>query len=174
MTPPALTMTPVVGSDALAAAFARHHAGAVRLAYLLCGDAADAEDAVADVWVKVHARLASGPIDDVGAYVRRAVVNQVNSRFRRLRLVRRETVRRRGDDRGTRAHDDQVADGLTLMDALQRLPERTRAVVVLRYYADLSVAETARLLEVSEGTVKSTTSRGLDALQRLLDEGTTR
>lgn len=155
------------------AAYDAHHAGAIRLAYLLTGDRHAAEDAVADVWVKVHRRLGSSGIDegidDVGAYVRRAVVNQVNSRFRRLALVRREAARRSGDDRGQRAFDEQVADADLVLGALSRLPARTRAAVVLRYYEDRSVAETAAVLGVSEGTVKSSTARGLAALRTYLE-----
>ncbi|MPZ89170.1 MAG: hypothetical protein GEU81_14105, partial [Nitriliruptorales bacterium] len=85
--------------------YAAHHAEALRLAYLLCGDAHRAEDAVADAFVKVWRRWERGGIDSPRAYVRRAVVNEVNSRFRRLRLERREAQRRTGDDRGTQRHD---------------------------------------------------------------------
>lgn len=153
----------------LADAYRAHHAGAVRLAYLLSGDRAAAEDVVGTVWLKVHRRLQRGDVDDVGAYVRRAVVNEVNSGFRRLALVRRERVRRRGDDRGVRAHDDQIADSAQLVQALARLPERTRTAVVLRYYADLSVADTAAAMGTSEGTVKSSVSRGLAQLRIYLE-----
>jgi RNA polymerase sigma-70 factor (sigma-E family) len=160
---------PSVAVTSLEAAFDAHHTGAVRLAYLLTGDRHAAEDAVADVWVKVHRRLQRGPVDDVGAYLRRAVVNQVNSRFRRLGLVRREAARRSGDDRGQRGFDEQVADRDQVVAALAKLPPRTRAVVVLRYYQDLSVADTASALGISEGAVKSSTNRGLAALRQYLE-----
>lgn len=155
----------------LEAAFAAHHAQAVRLAWLLCGDRDQAEDVVATVWLKVHRRLQSGArLDDVGAYVRRAVVNETNSWLRRVVVRRREAQVRRGDTRGQRGHDDQVADADAVMRALDRLPHRTRAAVVLRYYTDLSVADTAAALGVSEGTVKSSVSRGLAALRTILEQ----
>jgi RNA polymerase sigma-70 factor (sigma-E family) len=165
----ALDRPPSAAVTTLEAAYAAHHARAVRLAYLLTGDRHAAEDAVADVWVKVHQRLERGPVDDVGAYVRRAVVNQVNSRFRRLGLVRREAAKRSGDDRGQQAFDQGVADRDQVLAALAKLPPRTRAVVALRFYEDLSVADTAAALGISEGAVKSTTNRGLAALRQYLE-----
>ncbi|HUG83818.1 MAG TPA: sigma-70 family RNA polymerase sigma factor [Euzebya sp.] len=161
----------VVTTDELSTAYRAHHQRAVRLAYLLCSDREMAEDAVANVWLKVHRRMGRGPIDDVGAYVRRAVVNEVNSGFRRLGLMRREMSRRRGDDRGQRGHEEQVADSAAMVQALARLPERTRTAVVLRYYLDLSVADTAATMGISEGTVKSSVSRGLEQLRAYLEEG---
>ena len=161
---------PPVTATSLEQAFAAHHAGAVRLAYLLCGDHEQAEDAVATVWLKVHRRLERGPVDDIGAYVRRAVVNEVNSWFRKLGVRRREAARRKGDHRGTYGHDERIADADAVIHALDQLPSRTRAAVVLRYYADLSVADTAAALGVSEGTVKSSVSRGLTTLRGIMEE----
>lgn len=160
---------PIMSTDSLSLAFAAHHTRAVRLAYLLCGDRPTAEDVVGTVWLKVHHRLQRGPIDDIGAYVRRAVVNEVSSSFRKLGLRRREAARRSGDGRGERGHDEQVADSAALVQALGRLPARTRAAVVLRYYGDLSVADTATTLGISEGTVKSSVSRGLAQLRTYLE-----
>ena len=157
-------------TTSLEQAFAAHHAGAVRLAYLLCGDREQAEDVVAGVWLKMHRRLERGPVDDVGAYVRRAVVNEVNSWFRKLGVRRREAAVRKGDGRGTYGHDDRIADADAVMRALDRLPARTRAAVVLRYYEDLSVADTAAALGVSEGTVKSSVSRGLTTMRTIMEE----
>jgi DNA-directed RNA polymerase specialized sigma24 family protein len=71
-----------------AGVFAAHHAEALRLAYLLCGDQQRAEDAVADAFVKVWRRWERGDIASPRAYIKRAVANEVNSRFRRLRLER--------------------------------------------------------------------------------------
>ncbi|MGI9015938.1 MAG: SigE family RNA polymerase sigma factor [Euzebya sp.] len=156
-------------ATSLEQAYAAHHAGAVRLAYLLCGDRDSAEDIAADVWVKVHRRLQTSPVDNIGAYVRRAVINHVNSGFRRRGLARREAARLRGDERGQPSIDQQVADREAVVGALAQLPYRTRAAVVLRYYEDLSVADTAAALGVSEGTIKSSVSRGLSALRIILE-----
>jgi RNA polymerase sigma-70 factor (sigma-E family) len=152
--------------------FAAYHAEALRLAYLLCGDPHRAEDAVADAFVKVWRRWERGGVESPRAYIRRAVVNEVNSRFRRLRLERAESQRQRGDDRGALGLDDRLADADEMFAALRRLPERQRTAVVLRYYQDLSEAETAAAMGCSLGTVKSSVSRGLARLRSLMGETT--
>ena len=157
------------GRDAFAAVFNAHHRDAVRLAYLLTSDADQAEDIVSDAFAKVWTQWQKGRVDDVGAYLRRAVANTAKSRLRRRYLERREAERRTGDDRGVRRLDDHAAEQDQVWQAIQRLPDRQRAVVVLRYYEDLSVEETAEILGVSQGTVKSQTARGLDRLRELVD-----
>lgn len=153
-----------------AAVFAAHHAEALSLAYLLCGDRHRAEDAVAEAFAKTWKRWEAGGVDAPRAYIRRAVVNEVNSRFRRLRLERAQAERRSGDHRGRLGLDEQVADGDAMAVALRRLPERQRTAVVLRYYADLSEAEMAESMGCSVGTVKSSLSRGLARLRLLVGE----
>ncbi|HVL98345.1 MAG TPA: SigE family RNA polymerase sigma factor [Egibacteraceae bacterium] len=150
--------------------FAAHHGEALRLAYLLCGDPHRAEDAVAEAFTKMYRRWRRGGIEVPRAYVRRAVVNEVNSRFRRLALERREARRRHGDDRGARGADEDLADRDEVFRVLARLPARQRTAVVLRYYADLSEADTAAAMDVTVGTVKSCVSRGLSRLRELLEE----
>jgi RNA polymerase sigma-70 factor (sigma-E family) len=156
------------GTTEFADVYAAHHAEALRLAYLLCGDPQRAEDAVADAFVKVFRRWDKGGIDAPRAYIRRAVVNEVNSRFRRLALERREAAKRSGDGRGVRDLADDVADHDAVFRALQGLPERQRTAVVLRYYNDLSEADTAAAMGCSVGTVKSSLSRGLARLRGVL------
>lgn len=161
------------GEDAsFAAVFNEHHRRAVRLAYLLTGDHHQAEDVVADAMAKVYVKWRQGRVDDVGPYLRRAVANQANSRLRRRYLERREASRRTGDDRGVRLVDDHAADRDAVWQAIQQLPDRQRQVVVLRYYEDLSEADTADVLGISTGTVKSSLSRGLSRLEQLLAEPT--
>lgn len=150
--------------------FAAHHTEALRLAYLLCGDRHRAEDITADAFVKLYKRWSRGGIDNPRAYVRRSVANEVNSKFRRLALERREAAKRSGDDRGARAADDQLADHDAIAQALAELPRRQRTAVVLRYYADLPERETAELMGVSVGTVKSSVSRGLERMRAVLTE----
>ncbi len=157
----------VAGED-FAAVFAAHHADALQLAYLLCGDPHRAEDVVADAFVKVWRRWEAGGIDSPRSYVRRAVVNEMHSRFRRLRLERAQAERRSGDGRGDRGHDERFADADAMVAALRRLPERQRTAVVLRYYADLSEADMAETMGCSVGTVKSSLSRGLNRLRALV------
>ncbi len=168
----AVVVTPTLAGvvDDFADVYAAHHAEALRLAYLLCGDPHRAEDAVADAFVKVYRRWQTHKIDTPRAYIRRAVVNEVNSKFRRLALERREAAKRSGDERGAHAPDDHVADTELMIAALSRLPARQRSAIVLRYYLDLPERDTADAMGVSVGTVKSTVSRGLERMRRLMGE----
>lgn len=154
--------------------YREHHAFAVRLAYLLCGDADRAEDIAADVFVKLYRRLARGPLEHPRAYLRRAIVNQTTSYFRRLGLERRQAARRSGDDRGALPADQAVADRDATLAALEGLPTRMRTALVLRFYEDASEAQIADAMGVSRGTVKATISRGLDRLRAELEPGSGR
>ena len=157
-------------ADDFGALFDAHHTAVYRLALLLSGDPVVAEDAVAEAFARTWPRWQRGEIRDPGPYLRRAVVNQVRGRFRRRVLERREDVRRRGDERGPRAHDDRTVDRDEMVRALLRLPVRQRTAIVLRYYDDLSEAETAAVMGTSVGTVKAQVSRGLERLRTLLPE----
>ena len=157
-------------SEDFSSVYAAHHTTLVRVAYLLCGDAGRAEDAVADAFVKVFRQMQRGTVRDPGPYLRRAVVNEVNSRFRRLSLERREAEHRWGDERGARSAEDQIADADVVYGALSKLPARQRTALVLRYYADMPEAEIATVMDINIGTVKSTLSRGLDKLRASLGE----
>lgn len=161
-----------VDERSFAAVFSAHHRDAVRLAYLLTSDAAQAEDIVGEAFAKVYVRWKRGEVRDVGAYLRRAVANEANSKLRRRYLERREAGRQRGDERGVRLIDEQAADRDEVWSALGHLPARQRQAVVLRYYEDLSEAETAEVLGVSVGTVKSQVSRGLARMHTLLEQPT--
>lgn len=161
--------SPVTLTADFAEVFAAHHAEALRIAYLLSGDRHRAEDAVAEAFVRVYRRWTKGDIDNPRAYIRRAVVNEVNSRFRRLAVERREAAKRHGDDRGERTVEDQAADNDEVFRALQRLPERQRTAIVLRYYNDLTEAEAAEVMGVRTGTVKSSVSRGLERLRQVME-----
>lgn len=149
------------------AAFEAHYDDAVGLAYLLCGDRQRAEDATAEAFARMLRKWKR--VDNPRAYVRRAVVNEVNSRFRRLRLERAEAQRHHGDDRGARGQEENVADRDAMLRALAELPRRQRTAVVLRYYQQLTETETAEVMDCAVGTVKSNTARGLDRLRVLLD-----
>ncbi len=157
------------GED-FAAIYAAHSGEALRLAYLLCGNRERAEDAVADAFVRVYRSMGRSEILQPRAYVRRAVVNEVNSRFRRLALERREALKRSGDDRGTRGADEDLVEHDRVFMALRQLSQRQRAAVVLRFYEDLPEKAIAEAMGISVGTVKSTLSRGLERLRALLAE----
>ena len=147
---------------------ARRH-GLVRVAYLLTGDHGLAEDFVQDAlfrayrnWRRIEQR------DQPEAYVRKIVVNLANSRWRRLK-GRSLSFHSQPPDLVTvrDAHADVDAND-ELWRALATLPSGMRTVIVLRYYEDLSEADTAAVLGKSLGTVKSQASRGLARMRGLL------
>jgi RNA polymerase sigma-70 factor (sigma-E family) len=150
--------------DDIASVFAAHHASALRLAYLLTGSQAHAEDVTAEVFAKM-VRLRPR-MDNPGGYIRRAVHNEVSSSWRRRAREHAYLEQHHTDDRGQGDWADDGADRDLLWSALGQLPPRQRTALVLRFYEDLSERETARVMGVSTGTVKSTTARGLAALRR--------
>ncbi len=157
--------------------YAQHRDRAVRLAYLLCGDPELAQDLAAEAFAKTWRQYDrdAGRIDDVGAYLRRAVVNQRNSWWRRTSMHRDRVERRvTGDARGGLEPDDQIVQHDELWSALSKLSERQRQVLVLRYWEDLSVEQTANALGISSGTVKSLTSRATTRLRDLVPGGALR
>jgi RNA polymerase sigma-70 factor (sigma-E family) len=138
-----------------------------RTAYLLLGDAAEAEDLVQTALAKTYASWPK--VRDVNAapgYARTVLVNTASSWFRK-RSWRNERPSATLPDLA-REHDP--SDRPALMSALAVLPPRQRAVIVLRYYEDLSVAQAATALDVTEGTVKSQTSDALARLRTLLGD----
>jgi RNA polymerase sigma-70 factor (ECF subfamily) len=142
----------------------------LRTAYLLTGDWATAEDLLQTALTKIFlAWKRLGEIEAVEPYARRVLVNTSISWWRRRWHGERPT-----EVLPERAAPDRVDEQLE-RDALWRhvkaLPARQRAVLVLRFYEDLSEAQTAATLNISTGTVKSQTSRALNTLrQRLGDE----
>ena len=155
--------------DAFARLFASEHTSVLRLAYVLTGDGGLAEDVVADAFAAMYPRWKAGKVDDPAAYLRRAVVNQIRGRFRR------NATRRRFERSARHAESDAPSDsGLDDRDAVRTallaLPVGQRAVVALRFLEDRSEAETAALLGISVGTVKSQAARGLDRLRAALTE----
>lgn len=146
-----------------------HLAETLRLACLLTAAEDEAEEVVAEVFARAYPVFEGGAVANWRGYLRRAVVNELQNRRRHLRIRRREEERRvrRGE---ARTPEDTVADREVVLAALAALPLRQRAAVVLRYYLDLSEAETASLLGISVGAVKSSVSRGLDRLRDLLEE----
>ena len=133
----------------------------LRVAYLLTGNRADAEDLLQTALAKTY--LSWHRIQDKGAldgYVRRVLVNTQTSWWRKRRLDEYPTdvlPEQSWEDNGP----DRYEIRETVWKALEELPKRQRAVVVLRYYEDLSEAETANVMGISVGTVKSTASRAL-------------
>jgi RNA polymerase sigma-70 factor (sigma-E family) len=151
--------------------FEAHYQPALRLAALLTGNNGYAEDVVCDAFAKVYARWRRGGVDDVEAYLRRAVVNTLRSRWRRNALETRKDASVRtaaGTPHASAGFEHNVVERDAVWAALDRLPVGQRRVVVLRYYEDLSESEVAQLLDIAPGTVKSQGARGLVALQQML------
>jgi len=139
----------------------------LRTAYLLAGDWASAEDLLQTSLTKTYlAWLRHGGIEAIEPYARRVLVNTATSWRRRRWHGERPTEilpERPGPDR----HEETVERDL-LWRYVRALPVRQRAVLVLRYYEDLSEAQTAELLNISPGTVKSQTARALATLRKKL------
>jgi RNA polymerase sigma-70 factor (sigma-E family) len=141
----------------------------VRLAYGLTGDQGHAEDVAQAAFARAYASWPrvrrSG---DPDAYVRQIVINENRNRFRKRRVAEQLTDSALIDvpwTDATRDYDERSA----LMTALQRLGPRQRAVLVLRYWLDLTEQETAATLNCSVGTVKSQASRALAVLRQAAD-----
>ncbi|MFI5910884.1 SigE family RNA polymerase sigma factor [Dactylosporangium sp. NPDC051541] len=144
------------------------YAELLHTAYLLTGAPAAAEDLVQSALLKIMPRF--DRVAEPMPYLRRAMVNQRTSWWRALRRERLsaeppEPAGGGGDPAGA------LTERSALVAELGRLPERMRAVLVLRYWEDLSEAETAAILGCSAGTVKSQASRGLARLRALLESG---
>ncbi len=152
---------------------AARSAALLRTATLLTGDRGLAEDLVQTALARTY--LSWGRIRDreaVDAYTRRVLVTTYATWWRRK--WRGEVPAGRLPDRAGPDPYAQVESGAALRAALARLPRRMRAVVVLRYWDDLSEAEVARLLGCSTGTVASQASRGLAKLRADVDVVTLR
>jgi RNA polymerase sigma-70 factor (sigma-E family) len=158
-------------SDAAFTDFAASSRARLRsTAYLLCGDWERASDHVQEGLLRVYVawpRLVrqGGEL----AYARKAVVSAFLDASRKRSSTERPTYqpqdRASGEDVAS-----AVADRAALMSALAELPGRQRACVVLRYFEELDVRETAAALGCSEGTVKSQTSRALASLRAMFEE----
>jgi RNA polymerase sigma-70 factor (sigma-E family) len=155
--------------DAVTALYSAHYRPLVRLSALLLGDYAVAEEVVQDAFVAMHGKW--GRLRDpekAAAYLRQAVVNRSRSALRR-RVV--EDRHRAPADAAAPSAEYAALNTLereTVMTALRALPQRQRETLVLRYYVDLSEADIAAAMGISQGAVKSHSSRGIAALRSTL------
>ena len=153
--------------DEFGALFASRAEPLRRTAYLLCGDWHRAEDLVQTSFARVYA--AWPRVRDrqaLEAYLRRTLLHAHLDESRRR--WRGETPTETLPESPELAADGATEDRMVLRAALAQVPPRQRACLVLRYFDDCSVADTARALDCSEGTVKSNTARGLTALRAAL------
>jgi RNA polymerase sigma-70 factor (sigma-E family) len=167
---PASVAVPLPAAEAVTALYRAHALGLIRLAVVMLGDRPAAEDVVQEAFCGLYRRWHT--LSDTGkalSYVRSSVINGCRS------VLRRRT--------GRQAHlaDDPLGESAEsavlvseehqqVLSAIRRLPDRQREALVLRFYLDLDEGEIASSMRISRGTVKSTTSRALAALGRILGE----
>jgi RNA polymerase sigma-70 factor (sigma-E family) len=159
--------------EEVAALFQRHYTPMCRLAYVILGNGAVAEEVVMEAMVKTYTGwFRIRDLDKSEAYLRRAVVNLCRSRIRRAAIEARVNAVAHARDRdrpGDSAFERRETE-LAVWDAVRSLPERQRACVVLRYYEDLPETEIADALGCSVGTVKSQLSKARAKLGRALGD----
>lgn len=147
-----------------------HRMRLVRLALLLVDEPATAEDVVQEAFTGLHRNW--GGLRDAAAavgYLRTAVVNGSRSVLRRRKTAREYTPPHAVNARSAESLAMLTAEHQQVVKALSQLPPRQREVLVLRYYGNLSEAEIAEATGISKGTVKSTASRALEALQKIMN-----
>jgi RNA polymerase sigma-70 factor (sigma-E family) len=155
----------------VAVIFAEHHVGLVRLALIMVGDQATAEDVVQEAFARTHA--GRGRLRDPGralVYVRSAVLNGCRSVLRRRATVFRRAVPYEPPVWSAESAAMVTEERRELLVALRKLPRRQREALTLRYYLGLADPEIAETMRISASTVRSTIARGLTALRRTLGE----
>lgn len=152
--------------------FVRNRSRALlRTAYLLTGDHGHAEDLVQTALAKAYtARSRIGEPRALEAYVRKTLVTTATSWWRKKSWRGERPTVEDVFDRGVPASTDELDERARMWSCVQALPARQRAVVVLRYYEDLTEAQTAALLGCSVGTVKAQAHRALARLRAVLGE----
>ena len=166
--------------QAVAALFDRNYSSLCRLAYVILGDRALAEEMVMEAMLKTlggWSRIRD--VDRIDAYLKRTVINLCRSKIRRKMIENRvnEVHHHRDETRPPDWDPERHETSRLVMDAVRLLPERQKAAVVLRYFEDLPEAEIAEILECSVGTVKSQLSKARAKLEKTLGvslEGRTR
>ncbi len=156
---PSVDLVPEDKVEGFETLFVREQAAMLRLAFLLVGSVPAAEEAVQDAFATVYEKWSR--LDRPGAFLRTCVVNQCKSRNRRAAVA----MRKRHLLAESAVVDDRNAE---LADALARLPQKRRTVVVLRHYLQMNTREIADAMGISEGTVKSSLHRGLEQLKEHL------
>ncbi|GAB1511910.1 SigE family RNA polymerase sigma factor [Actinophytocola sp. KF-1] len=148
--------------------FSARFEGARRIAYAMCGSWPDAEEIAQTAFVKLYARWSKIRIETVDAYLR-TVVTRVFLDTRRRGRAREQVVAELPDV--VAPPEAGPAERMALRAALLSVPPGQRAVLVLRFVADLSVDQVAETLGCTPGTVKSQTARGLAALRAAFRKG---
>jgi RNA polymerase sigma-70 factor (sigma-E family) len=154
---------------AVTALYREHATGLIRLAYITSGSRSVAEDVVQEAFCGLYRRWAQlSDTDKALAYVRSSVLNGCRSAWRRAQ--RRPRVVHLPPAASAEAAALTAEDQREVVAALQRLPDRQREALVLRFYLDLTDTQIADAMRISPGTVRSTIHRGIAALGIVLKE----
>lgn len=157
-------------SDPLEEFIRAHQPTMLRVAYLLTGgDQVRADDVVQAVWVRLHAAGTWKAIRDPGGYLHRAVVNEWRTQLKSNTRFQHDEEPVAGAS-GPILDEAAVDTRMWVWDALEVLPERQRAAIILRYYLDLDDRDTARALGCTRATVRSLIHRALPKIARELDD----
>jgi RNA polymerase sigma-70 factor (sigma-E family) len=157
---------PATRLESLGAWYENRYPALLRFAYVICRDAAVAEDLVQESFVRIYRAWRKAEEEGLDAYARRTIVNLNHSRFRRLIRERRAlSAMEVAPDHREPSHDHEV-----LWEAMGELTEQQRACVALRYYEGLTESETAQVLGVGVGSVKRHVHRAMEKLRKKVGE----
>ncbi len=145
-----------MNEDAFREVFDAEHHEMLRLAWLLLGDESSAQDVVQEAFAKLFVKWRK--VDNPGGYVRTVVINGCRDAWRKNK---RELEYKRALPRNPADHQPEY-----LLDAIAALPPKRREIVVLRFYAGMTLKEIARTQGIAEGTVHSALARSLKQLRR--------
>jgi len=159
-------------ADAVTVLYEAHALGLIRLAVVMLGDRPAAEDVVQEAFYGLYRRWhALSEEAKALAYVRSSVINGCRSALRRrVRQLPFAGTEQPGEADSAESEALLGEEHRQVLLAIRRLPSRQREALVLRYYLDLDEGEIASSMRISRGTVKSTTSRALAALGRILED----
>jgi RNA polymerase sigma-70 factor (sigma-E family) len=163
---------PPASVDRLEDAYVRNAGPALRFAYFLTGDREMAQDLVQEAFVRVAGRLRHlQPVDQIDSYLRTTMINLFRSSLRRKRLERAWVQRHGAVETAVAIPAVDPVERDVVWRAMQHLPHRQRAAVILRHYEDLSEGEAARILGCSVRALNSMMTRAMAALRDELERG---
>lgn len=165
-----MSRTTPCADDVLTQLYATHYRQLVRISAFLLGDAHQAEEVVQDAYVAMHGAWRRLDDEDKAlAYLRQVVVNRSRSALRRRTVAAKYIPEPLSHAPSAEHHALASVHREEMLTALHTLPRRQRETLVLRYYGDLTEAQIAQAMGISQGAVKSHASRGLAALRTKME-----